>query len=171
MTLQIEQRKISDIKGYEKNAKIHVAEQVGKIAKSISEFGFNDPIAVDENGTIIEGHGRVQAAIQLGLEEVPTIVLRGLSETQKKEYSLVHNKLTMNTPFDRFVLDEELKEIELVDMEGYGFDLELPSYFDENMESEERVHEYIVIKEPRSEAEKIRSFLSKNGFKFREKLC
>lgn len=71
----IEQINPNELKPYKNNAKIHTEEQVGQIIRSIQEFGFNDPIAVDENNMIIEGHGRQLAAIRLGLFQVPCIRL------------------------------------------------------------------------------------------------
>ena len=64
--MQIEKVKIADLREYEKNAKLHPQEQINKIKRSIQEFGNNDPIAIDENNIIIEGHGRLQALEQLG---------------------------------------------------------------------------------------------------------
>lgn len=118
--MQIEQIDISKIKVYENNAKLHPAEQIEQIKKSIEEFGNNDPIAIDENNMIIEGHGRYYALKELGYKEVPVIRLSHLDEEKKKAYILVHNKLTMNSDFDFDTLQEELNNIEL-DMEQFGF--------------------------------------------------
>ena len=114
---------INLLKPYKHNAKIHTEEQVGQIKKSIREFGFNDPIAVDEENVIIEGHGRLMAAKELGMKEVPVIFLYGLTDQQKKAYILAHNQLTMNTGFDMDVLADEINRITAFDMEDFGFDL------------------------------------------------
>ena len=114
---------INLLKPYKHNAKIHTEEQVGQIKKSIKEFGFNDPIAVDEENVIIEGHGRLLAAKELGLKEVPVIFLYGLTDQQKKAYILAHNQLTMNTGFDMDVLADEINRITAFDMEDFGFDM------------------------------------------------
>ena len=114
---------INLLKPYKHNAKIHTEEQVGQIKKSIREFGFNDPIAVDEENVIIEGHGRLMAAKELGMKEVPVIVLYGLTDQQKKAYILAHNQLTMNTGFDMDVLADEINRITAFNMEDFGFDL------------------------------------------------
>ena len=119
---------INLLKPYKHNAKIHTDEQVGQIKKSIKEFGFNDPIAVDEENVIIEGHGRLMAAKELGMKEVPVIFLYGLTDQQKKAYILAHNQLTMNTDFDMDVLADEINRITAFDMEDFGFDL---SFLDE----------------------------------------
>ena len=98
--MKIEKIKIEEIKPYENNAKLHPPEQVEQIKKSIKEFGNNDPIAIDERGVIIEGHGRYLALKELGYEEFEIIRLDHLTEEQRRAYSLIHNKLTMDTGFD-----------------------------------------------------------------------
>lgn len=120
--LKIETLKLDDITPYENNAKLHPEEQIEQIKKSIEEFGFNDPIAIDENNVIIEGHGRYFALKELGRTDVECIRLSNLSEEQKKAYMLVHNKLTMNTGFDLEILENELNDIITIDMNEFGFD-------------------------------------------------
>lgn len=120
--MQIEKVKIDEIRGYENNAKIHTPEQVAQIKASILEFGFNDPIAIDEDNTIIEGHGRFMALQELGYQEVDCIRLAHLTKEQKCAYILVHNKLTMNTDFDFNILDSELAKIEDIDMAQFNFE-------------------------------------------------
>ena len=114
---------INLLKPYKHNAKIHTPEQIQQIKKSIKEFNFNDPIAVDEDNTIIEGHGRLLAAKELGMKEVPVIFLYGLTDQQKKAYILAHNQLTMNTGFDMDVLADEINRITAFDMGDFGFDM------------------------------------------------
>lgn len=123
--LQIELVPITAIKPYENNAKIHTREQIEQIKKSIVEFGNNDPIAIDGEGVIIEGHGRLMALQELGYTEVEVIRLGHLNEEQRKAYTLVHNKLTMNTGFDLDILAEELQAIETINMKDYDFDLDI----------------------------------------------
>lgn len=127
--MEIEKVKVSDIKGYEYNAKLHPQSQIEQIKQSIADFGFNDPIAIDENNVIIEGHGRFKAIQQMGWTEVECIRLPHMDEQQKKAYILAHNKLTMNTDFDPDMLAMELESILDFDMEEYGF--EIPDVFDE----------------------------------------
>lgn len=124
--MKIEKLKLSEITPYINNAKEHPQEQIDQIKGSIKEFGFNDPIAVDENNVIIEGHGRYIALQQLGAEEVEVIRLDHLSEIQKKQYIIAHNKLTMNTGFNLEKLKLELKEIEIneKDLSLTGFEIE-----------------------------------------------
>lgn len=123
-TLKIEYIAISELSEYSGNAKLHPKKQVEQIAESIRQFGFNDPIAIDENGTIIEGHGRVLAARSLGMDKVPVIRLTGLTDEQKRAYTLVHNQLTMNSGFDLKTLEIELQGIQQIDMEKFDFSID-----------------------------------------------
>lgn len=114
--MKIEKVRLSDISPYLRNAKKHPQSQIDQIKQSIQQFGNNDPIAIDENGTIIEGHGRFFAMQQLGVEYAEVIRLTGLTEEQRKAYILVHNKLTMNTGFDPEILRSEIEAISSVDL-------------------------------------------------------
>ena len=123
----------SSLVPYAGNAKRHPEWQVGQIANSIRAFGFNDPIAVwhDVAGhpVIVEGHGRLLAAKELGMEEVPVIVLDHLDDEARRAYTLAHNKLTMNTDLDFQMLDAELDAIEGFDMGEFGFEVgDLPAF-------------------------------------------
>ena len=123
--MEIIKLKIKDLKKYSKNAKVHTYDQIEQIKKSIEQFGMNDPIAVwGKDNLIVEGHGRLEALKELGYEEVECIRLDHLSEEERKAYTLVHNKLTMNTDFDFEMLLKELDEIDNIDMEDFGFDLD-----------------------------------------------
>ncbi|HGN6038229.1 TPA: ParB/Srx family N-terminal domain-containing protein [Streptococcus pyogenes] len=145
---------ISEIKEYKNNAKLHPKEQIEQIKKSIKEFGNNDPIAIDENNIIIEGHGRYLALKQLGYKEVDVIKLTHLSEEQKKAYILTHNKLTMNTNFDVDILNEELDEILNIDMSDFGFDiLEDEKEVNQDTDYEEIDDKSVIIVEASSEKE------------------
>ena len=97
-----------------------------QIAASINDYGFNDPVAVwhDESGTpvIVEGHGRVLAAAKLGLDKVPVISLDDLSDTQRREYGLIHNAITLNTGFDITALERELSALSEFDPGEYDID-------------------------------------------------
>jgi len=146
--LKIEYIPIEDIKPYENNAKLHPKEQIQQIKNSILEFGFRDPIAV-WNNTIVEGHGRLLAAQELGYKELPIIRLDDLSDEQRKAYCLAHNKLTMNSDFDLDVLSAELDSITDIDMSDFGFDLDLPD-FDEPAEVVEDDFEAELPEEPKS---------------------
>ena len=147
--MKIEKVKIEDLKPYENNAKLHPQEQIDEIKKSIEEFGNNDPIAIDENNIIIEGHGRYLALQQLGYKQVEVIRLSHLTEEQRKAYTLVHNKLTMNTGFDMELLMLELNEIQDIDMRLLGFEEELkihPSTLEEDDFDEDDIPEGVPPK-------------------------
>lgn len=119
--MQIKKVKMTEIEEYYLNSKIHTDEQVKQIAKSIQEFGYNDLIAVDEDGVIIEGHGRFQALQLLGYEDVDVLVLEHMTTEQKNAYRIIHNKLNMNTDFDLGLLKEEMESIIGIDMLSLGF--------------------------------------------------
>ena len=121
--LNIEYVDINSVKPYEKNAKKHPQEQIEQIKKSIEEFGMDDPIAV-WNDVIVEGHGRLIACKELGMSEIPVIRLDHLTDEERKAYTLVHNKLTMNSGFDLDILNAELLDFDTIDMAEYGFDLD-----------------------------------------------
>lgn len=118
--LKIEYVDIETIKPYKNNVKEHPEEQIEQIKKSIEEFGNNDPIAV-WNNEIVEGHGRYIALKELGIKDIPIIRLDNLTDEQRKAYTLVHNKLTMNSDFEFDKLIEELESITDIDMEDFGF--------------------------------------------------
>lgn len=109
---------------YEKNARRHGEEDVRIIENSIRENGFCDPIGVwGENNLIVEGHGRLIAAKNLGLESVPCIRLDHLTEAQRREYALTHNKSAELSGWDFAALEEELNDLEAVfDMADFGFE-------------------------------------------------
>lgn len=123
MKLKVEYVKTEDLKPYANNAKIHTAEQVDQIKKSIELFGMNDPIAVWKDNEIIEGHGRLLACLELGMEEVPVIRLDGLTDEARRSYMLVHNQLTMNTGFEEGILELELERLPEIEWSAFGFDM------------------------------------------------
>ena len=124
MELKIEYVPIDSITPYAGNAKLHPQEQIDQIKRSIDLLGFDDPIAVWQNNEIIEGHGRLLAAQQLGMTEVPIIRLDDLTDEQRRAYALIHNKLTMNSGFDMDILEVELAHIGEIDMEQFDFSME-----------------------------------------------
>lgn len=123
MKLQVEYVPIGSIKPYDKNAKTHPQEQIEQIKRSMQEFGNIDPVGI-WHGEIVEGHGRYEAAKQLGYTELPVIRLDDLTDEQRRAYALVHNKLAMNSPFDIDILEDELASIGNIDMSELGFDLD-----------------------------------------------
>lgn len=152
--MQIELIEINLINEYENNVKIHTDEQIEQIIMSIQKYGNNDPIAIDENNTIIEGHGRFLALKRLGYTTIPVIKLGHLTDEQKREYILIHNKLTMNTGFDMERLEKELDEIE-TDLSLYGFE-QFEEFFEELDEE--------IEDEPTDETVKLTIKLSKTEY-------
>ena len=128
---------IEGLNPYENNAKLHPKEQIDQIVRSMEEFGNNDPIAIDENNVIIEGHGRLLALKQMGEKEVPVIRLKHLTDEQKRAYILAHNQLTLNTGFDEEILAAELESIVGIDMADFGFDLDVVDVVEELTDVEE----------------------------------
>lgn len=114
---------ISVIQPYPKNAKKHPKKQVQQIANSIKEFGFNQPIVIDKNNVVIVGHGRLEAAKLLGLQDVPVMTV-DLTEEQAKAYRLADNKLN-ESEWDMDLVIEELKGLseEMLDLTGFDKDL------------------------------------------------
>jgi len=121
--MEILQLDINVVMPYEKNAKKHPQEQVLKIANSITEFGFNQPIVCDTKNVIIVGHGRLEAAKKLGLKTVP-VTYANITEDQAKAYRLADNKLN-ESPWDMQLVIAELQEISLPMVQLTGFSSEL----------------------------------------------
>jgi len=114
----------TDIIPYAMNSRTHSDEQVAQVAASIKEFGFTNPILVDESNVIIAGHGRLMAAKKIGLDQVPTITLEGLTEAQRKAYVIADNKLALNAGWDDQALQTELERLQELefDLALTGFD-------------------------------------------------
>lgn len=123
--MQIEKINIDDLTPYEGNAKLHPQEQIEQIITSIERYGNNDPIAVwGKDNIIVEGHGRYLALQEMGVDEVEIIRLDHMTDEERREYTLVHNKLTMNTDFDFDILMDELDSLD-ADMTDFGFDIDV----------------------------------------------
>lgn len=137
MELQIQYLPVGELKPYEKNARKHRKEDVGAIVKSIEEFGMNDPIGIwsDEN-IIVEGHGRLLACLQLGMEEVPCIRLDHMTDEQRRAYAIAHNKTAELSSWDTEILPAELRDIKTIDMTQFGFMLEPDTAEDDGYEPE-----------------------------------
>ena len=121
--MEITERPLSEIKPYPKNAKDHPEKQIKKIANSIKEFGFNQPIVLDKDNVIIVGHGRYIAAQTLGMETVPTLTVE-LDEERAKSYRLADNKLN-ESDWDMDIVIAELKglSLDMIDLTGFDKDL------------------------------------------------
>lgn len=158
--LEIIYKPIKQLKPYKKNAKKHPKEQVEKIANSIKEFGFTQPVIVDKDNCVVAGHGRILGAKKAGLKEVPTVALESLTEEQIKAYRLVDNKLN-ESQWEYDLLDKELETLaEDIDMSLFGFDLDMT-----DEELDEAIKEvkfktkekHLVIVSCKSEKETIRA--------------
>ena len=110
-TLHVEFRQIERLLPYVRNARTHSAVQIRQIAASIAEFGFNNPVLIDAEGSIIAGHGRVLAAGELKLPQIPVIVLSHLTESQKRAFRIADNQLALNAAWDPDLLRLELKAL------------------------------------------------------------
>ena len=119
----IVQRRCAALIPYARNARTHSDQQVAQIAASILEFGFTNPVLIDDEDGIIAGHGRVLAAHLLGLDEVPCIVLAHLTPTQRRAYVLADNKLALNAGWDL-----EMLSLEIGELGEAGFDLSLTGF-------------------------------------------
>ena len=131
--------KISALKPYENNARTHSQEQVEKIANSIKEFGFINPVLIDSDYGIIAGHGRVLAGQLLGMEEVPCLFIEDLTETQKRAYILADNKLALDAGWDDEILRQEILALDKLDFDVSlaGFDINDFDFTQEDIEFQE----------------------------------
>jgi DNA modification methylase len=108
---------------YARNSRTHSDEQVSEIAASIKEWGFTTPVLVDEESTLIAGHGRLLAAQKLGLEQIPVMTAKGWTDAQKKAYVIADNKLALNAGWD-----DEMLKVELGELQDLEFDLSLTGF-------------------------------------------
>lgn len=145
---------------YQNNAKIHGAEQLDKLKKSIERFGFLTPCLIDKNFNLIAGHGRLMAAKELGMEKVPCIFVEGLSETQRKAYIIADNKLGEIAEWNIELLDQEIQELTEA-----GFDITLTGFDFDNKLSEE-IHEGVEIEMESLGDETFKHECPECGFRF-----
>jgi hypothetical protein len=111
MRLKLERRPLAGVIPYSNNTKVHNDADIDLIVASVERFGFNDPIGVDDDNNIIEGHGRFEAAKKIGLAEVPVLVITGLTEQERRAYAVAHNQTTLNTGMDRNAVRAEFDEL------------------------------------------------------------
>ncbi len=122
MALTVVYQSIADLIPYVNNAKQHPDDQVNKIASSIKHFGFNQPLVIDKNNEVIVGHGRLEAAKKLSMEQVPCIRAEGLTEAQIKAYRLADNRTAESA------WDWDLVKVELEELQGLDFDVEVTGF-------------------------------------------
>ena len=171
MARRIEVWKIGDLTPYDKNPRTHSEEQTKQIAASIAEFGFVSPILVDKEAGIIAGHGRWAAAKELGMEEVPVVVLDHLTPKQKKAYVIADNQIALNAGWDESLRAQEVASLSLADfnLELLGFDDEMmdnlldPEDIDKPMQPVEGAEEY-----DEDEFDKFEHKCPRCGFEFDE---
>ena len=131
---------LSDLIPYARNSRTHSDEQVAKIAASIKEFGFLNPVIIDGDNGIIAGHGRVMAAQKLGMTELPVVEASHLTDAQRRAYIIADNRLALDSGWD-----DEMLRVEFAELEELGFDLDLTGFdpgeiealnFDDDAEAE-----------------------------------
>jgi ParB-like chromosome segregation protein Spo0J len=121
--LKIVYRPLKDLIPYARNSRTHSSSQIAQIASSIKEFGWTQPILLDGTNGIIAGHGRFEAAFLLGIQDVPTIDLTHLTDSQKRAYVIADNKIALNSGWD-----EQMLALEIGDLKDAGFDIELLAF-------------------------------------------
>ncbi len=126
--LEIVYRDPATLTPYDKNSNTHPPDQIIQLTKSIQQFGFTNPVALDENGMMLAGHGRTKAAVALGLKLIPTVTLAGLSDAEKRAYVIADNKLGQNSVWDDAMLKEELQGLAME-----GFDLTTTGFTDDEL--------------------------------------
>ena len=138
--MKIIYKQVEDLQGYGNNNKIHSERQIKLIGESIKEYGFKQPIVIDRYDVIVAGHGRVEAAKLIGMEQLPCIVADDLTELQIRSYRIADNKLSALADWDEEALKIELEDIsKVVDLGGLGFDSTessvLPNIIENNIDS------------------------------------
>jgi ParB-like chromosome segregation protein Spo0J len=127
---KVERWDITRLTPYARNSRTHSDEQIGQIAASIKEWGWTTPVLVDEDGSIIAGHGRTLAAQRLKMTEVPVMVAKGWSDAKKRAYVIADNKLAMNAGWDN-----EMLALEFSELQGMDFDLDLTGFKTEEIQA------------------------------------
>ena len=114
----VEKRKVEDLIPYDRNPRIHSDSQIDNIISAIKEWGWTNPVLIDEDGNLIAGHGRLYAAQKMGIEEVPCVIAKGWTDNQKKAFVIADNKLAEGSSWDMGLYFNELKKLN-----DEGFDL------------------------------------------------
>lgn len=159
MNLKIEYVHPSELIPYDGNARKHGDADIAGIKASIQEFGFNDPIGIWKDNIVIEGHGRLIAAKELGMEKVPVIRLDELTDEQRRAYTLAHNKTAELSAWDFEMLEKELSNID-IDMSEFGFEIQQAEY--DSFEEQDRIFkERMAAGELSEDSEEYQEFLQK----------
>lgn len=150
--MRVEYLSVDSLTPYEKNARKHKKDDLQTIVESIKAFGFRDPIGIwGKKNIIVEGHGRLLAAKQLGMETVPCIRLDDMTDEQRRAYTLAHNQTTDNSSFDFDILNEELADLDALDLDfdmaDFGFDM---SFRDEENEAVDDDYDVVVPEEAKT---------------------
>jgi ParB-like chromosome segregation protein Spo0J len=175
---KVERWDITRLTPYARNSRTHSDEQIGQIAASIKEWGWTTPVLVDEDGSIIAGHGRTLAAQRLKMTEVPVMVAKGWSDAKKRAYVIADNKLAMNAGWDNEMLKLELhalaEEDFQLDTTGFSPDELTEIMFGELIKTEEpeeqtvsSAFEVSVSCDNEAEQERVYEMLTKQGLKCR----
>jgi len=127
---KVERWSIDKLTPYARNSRTHSDEQISQLAASIKEWGWTTPVLVDEDGSIIAGHGRTLAAQRLKMTEVPVMVAKGWSDAKKRAYVIADNKLAMNAGWDN-----EMLALEFSELQGMDFDLDLTGFKTEEIQA------------------------------------
>lgn len=145
--MEIILKKVEDLKPYVNNPRFN-DDAVQYVANSIKEFGFKVPIVIDKNNTIVTGHTRYKASMELGLKEVPCIIADDLTDEQIKAFRLADNKVSEKSSWNFDILDEELENIINIDMQDLGFlkheDINIENFFENNDDPKEPKKETII---------------------------
>ena len=133
--MEIIEKEIGELSEYENNSRTHSDEQIQQIIASINEFGFTNPLLINSDNGVIAGHGRLRAAIEAGMDKVPCIILKGLTEAQERAYVIADNKIAINANWDIDLLKFEMDDIfESIDISLTGFsEMEFTSLFGESL--------------------------------------
>jgi len=123
-SMQIEYKKPEELTAYSSNSRTHSDSQIQQIKDSINQFGFTNPVLISEDNQLIAGHGRVQAALALNMDSIPTITLEGLTKTQQRALVIADNQLALNADWDLDTLKLEIDDLKLndFDIDLLGFD-------------------------------------------------
>lgn len=124
----ITQRPITELVPFARNSRVHTPVQVSQLAASIREFGWTIPVLIDEHGNLIAGHGRILAAYQLGITDIPCLIATGWSEAKRRAYVIADNRLT-----DVSAFDHEMLALELQDLQAMDYDLSLTGFDGEEL--------------------------------------